>query len=65
MLCATFPRGQSRVEIYVESPDPKVVDSLDKILKLPTDELKSSLILPFSVQAFPIRKQDELKPVRL
>ncbi|XP_052779047.1 protein jagged-1-like isoform X2 [Mya arenaria] len=53
----TYPaEEQTRVEIFVESPDPGVVGSLDKILILPEHELKTSFILPFSEKQMVIRK---------
>lgn len=50
------------MEIFVESPDQDVVGSLDKILVLPPEEVKTSLILPLSETQAVIRKS-KMKPV--
>lgn len=58
----TFPNDkQTRVEIFVESQDPQVKHSLDKILVLPENIVKTSFILPFSEKQELIREQ-KLKP---
>ncbi|XP_045164442.1 delta-like protein 1 [Mercenaria mercenaria] len=58
----TYPNEkQTRVEIFVESQDPQVRHSLDKILVLPEEEVKTSFILPLSEKQELIREQ-QLKP---
>ena len=47
----------------MESPDTDVAGSLDKILVLPPEEVKTSLILPLSETQAVVRKS-KMKPVR-
>lgn len=58
----TFFSKQTKVEIFVESQDPQVEHSLDKILVLPEETVKTSFILPLSEKQELIREQ-QLKPV--
>ncbi|XP_060572897.1 delta-like protein 1 [Ruditapes philippinarum] len=58
----TYPNEkQTRVEVFVESQDPQVRHSLDKILVLPAEEVKTSFILPLSEKQELIREH-KLKP---
>lgn len=58
----TYPNDkQTRVEIFVESQDLQVQHSLDKILVLPEEAVKTSFILPLSEKQELIREQ-QLKP---
>lgn len=63
-MALIFFSKQTKVEIFVESQDPQVQHSLDKILVLPEEAVKTSFILPLSEKQELIREQ-QLKPVLL
>ncbi|KAL4226034.1 hypothetical protein ACF0H5_014021 [Mactra antiquata] len=58
----TYPNAkQTKVDIFVESQDTQVIHSLDKIMGLPEEKVKSSFILPLSIKQEPLM-EPKLKP---
>ncbi|KAH3820895.1 protein jagged-1-like [Dreissena polymorpha] len=53
---------QTKCEIFVQSSDPAVMHSLDKIFMLPEDELKTSLILPVLEKQISVVDKQSPKP---